>query len=563
MKRFAGVLLVLCIVATGLWALRPGSDPSTGGATELVATLRSDPRSFTRLLAGDRASLVVSQLVNEPLVRVNHVTQALEPALATGWEELDPGRRYRLMLHPEARFADGTPVTADDVVFSLRAAYDPRVKSPMADSLRVGDAPLAARAVSTLVVEITFPAPYGPGLRPLHGLPILPRARYASAVESGTLAARWAADADPAGMVGAGPFTVARVEPGVAVHLVRNPHYWRVADDGARLPRVDRLRLDVVPSQDAEMLRLRSGEADIITAELRPDDLPEARALAAQQRLQLFDLGPSLDVDMLWFNLRPVPDGAPRAWVRRRELREAISHAIDRTAFINAVYRGAAVQVSSVITPGNNMWHATDLAPRPFSLAMAGELLDRIGVRDRDGDGVREDVYDQPAVFTLLVQQGHTVRQRAATVLQEMLRPLGLQVQIASIDARGLFDRSQDGNYDAMYHALPGTDTDPSGLMEFWLSSGTLHLWHPSQAAPGTKWEDELDLLMTRQLTATSVEDRRRLVIQAQHLLDDQLPAIVFAAPRVTVATSARVTHVRPGLLSPQVLWNAAELGVR
>lgn len=562
MKRLAGLLLLL-IVAAGLWALRRDSRGPSPGTVELVATLRSDPRSFTRLLAADRASLVVSQLVNEPLVRVNHVTQALEPALAAGWEEAEPGRRYRVTLRPDARFADGSPVTAEDVVFSLQAVYDSRLNSPLADGLRVDGAPLTVRLVDANTVDIVFPAPYGPGLRPLHGLPILPRARYENAVQSGTLSALWTADADPTGMIGAGPFQVARVEPGVAVHLTRNPHYWRIGDDGVRLPRADRLRLDVVPSQDAEMLRLRSGDADIITAELRPDDLPEARALAAQGRLQLFDLGPSLDVDMLWFNLAPQPEDAPRAWLRRRELREAVSHAVDRNAFVNAVYRGAAVQVASVITPGNNVWHASDLAPRPYSLVMAGELLDRIGVRDRDGDGVREDVYNQPATFTLLVQQGHTVRQRAATVLQEMLRPLGLQVEIASLDARGLYERSQDGSYDAMYHALPGTDTDPSGLMEFWLSSGSLHLWHPGQASPATRWEDELDRLMRGQLTETRLEERRRLVLAAQQLLNEELPVIVFAAPRVTVATSARLTNVRPGLLSPQVLWNAAEIGVR
>lgn len=563
MKRFAGVLLVILMLAAAIWTLRQRPQNSTAETVELFATLRSDPSSFTRLLARDRPSLVVSQLVNEPLVRINHATQALEPALAERWEELDAGRRYRLTLRAGGRFADGRAVTADDVVFSVQAVFSRQLNSPLADGLQIDGKQLDIRAVEPRTVEVTYPAAYGPGLRPLHSVPILARARYESAVQSGTLASLWSADADPSGMVGAGPFRLERVEPGVAVHLVRNPHYWRVVDDGVRLPRADRLRLDVVPSQDAEMLRLRSGEADIVTAELRPDDLPDVRALAAQQRLQVFDLGPSLDVDMLWFNLTPAPDGDRREWLRRRELREAISHAVDRAAFINAVYRGAAVQVASVITPGNHVWHAAGLSPRPYSLAMAGELLDRIGVRDRDGDGVREDVYDQPATFTLLVQQGHTIRQRAAVVLQETLRPLGLQVEVASLDPRGLQQRLRDGSYEAMYHALPGTDTDPSGLMEFWLSSGTWHLWHPGQPSPATRWENELDLLMTRQLTSTTLDERRALVANAQRILDEELPVVVFAAPRVTIATSGRLTNVRPGLLAPQVLWNAAEIGVR
>lgn len=562
MKRLAGLLLVVLVVLGSIWLLRRPAAPSP--AVELVATLRSEPRSFNRLLAGDRASLVASQLIHEPLVRVNHATQAVEPALASSWTVTDEGRRMRLTLRPGARYSDGTVVAAEDVVFSLAAVYDERVGSPLADSLRVSGQPITARAIDATTVELEYPAPFGPGLRPFHGLPILPRARYASLVEAGTLGSAWTTSAPPSGMVGAGPFVLERHEPGVAVHLARNPHYWRTAADGTPLPRASRLRLDIVPSQDAEMLRLRSGQADIVTAELRPDDLPEARTLAAQGQLQLFELGPSLETDMLWFNLGPnAPGGQRRAWVRTRELREAISHAVDRTAFINAVYRGAAVQVSSMITPGNNAWHATAITPRPYSLSVAGELLDRIGVRDRNGDGVREDIYNAPAKFTLLVQQGHTIRQRAAVVLQEALAKVGLQVEIASLDARGLQQRLGESSYEAMYHALPGSDTDPSGLMEFWLSSGRFHLWNPAQPAPSTKWEAELDLLMTRQLSMTDPEARRRLVVEAQKLLDVELPVIVFAAPRVTIATSARLAHVAPGLLAPQVLWNAAEIGVR
>lgn len=591
MKRLAALLLVLLIVGAGLWLLRNDTRGAgaPGSPTELVATIRAEPRSLVRLASNDRATLVANQLIHEPLVRVNHVTQALEPALAASWTTLDEGRRYRLTLRPEARFSDGSPVTADDVVFSVGAVFDGQLGSPLVDSFTVKGQPLTARAIDAHTVDLTWPTTYGPGLRPLHALPIVPRARYATALANGAFAQAWSPSSPTAGMVGAGPFVLARHEPGVALHFARNPHYWRTGDDGTPRPRVDRVRLDVVPSQDAEMLRLRSGQADIVTAELRPDDLPEARALAAQGQLQLFDLGPSLEADMLWFNLRPAQTGtgirapgtggiagtggmsstaaqagAPerRGWLRTRELREAISMAVDRTAFINAVYRGAGVQVASMITPGNHAW-AADLAPRPYSPAMAGEALDRIGVRDRDGDGVREDIYNEPASFTLLVQQGHTVRERAAAVLQEALATIGLRVEIVSLDPKGLQQRMAEGRYEAMYHALPGTDTDPSGLMEFWLSSGRFHLWNPGQPAAGTKWEDELDLLMTRQLTTTNQAERQRLVVQAQKLLDVELPVIVFAVPRVTIATSRRLSHVAPGLLAPPVLWNVAEIGVR
>ena len=98
---------------------------------------------------------------------------------------------------------------------------------------------------------------------------------------------------------------IERFEPGVAVHFARNPHAWQRDADGARLPRVARLHLRLVASQDAEMLQLASGELDIPTGELRPEDVAEARRLEKEGALQTFDLGAALAADVLWFNLQP------------------------------------------------------------------------------------------------------------------------------------------------------------------------------------------------------------------------------------------------------------------
>lgn len=562
--RILLALVTLATITTAGILLWRDRGPASSAPFTLVTTLRSEPRSFNRLLAEDRASLMLSQLIHAPLLRVNHVTQEIEPVIAASWASEDGGLRYRITLRDDARFSDGSPVTAHDVAFSLGAAYDARVGSPLADILSVARAPIAARVIDPRTVVLEYPAPHGPGLRPLHALPILPKARYAAALASGTLAESWSLTAPPASMVAAGPFIVDRYEPGRAIHLRRNSHFRQGSATGAHPPHAEGVRMAIVPGQDAEMMQLQSGAADLTTAELRPDDLPMARQLEAQGRLQVFDLGVSLDADFLWINLAA---GAPRVrdrpWLQAKALREAIAHAVDRQAFINAVYQGAAAPVVSFITPGNRAWHADDLEPREASVTKAAGLLDGLGLRDRDGDGIREDAQGRRATFTLLVQQGHTVRQRAATVLQEALRTVGLQVEIATLDPRGLIQRLQTGAYDAMYHGLPSTDTDPAGLMEFWMSSGRFHVWHPAQTTPATPWEARIDDLMMRQLTLTDHAARRALVVEAQHILHRELPIIVFAAPRVFVATSARLTGVQPGLLSPHVLWNAAAIGVR
>ncbi len=568
MGRTATRLLLLCVacalgITLYLWLERLRA-PDVPADAILRAATRAEPLTFNPLIATDLTSLVVGRLQHATLVRIDHETQEVAPYLAESWTRSDDGLEVTLTLHADARFSDGRPVTSDDVRFSFEAAYDSRAGSPHGDGLRVNGEPIGVRAVDARTIELTYPAPYGPGLRPLHALPILPKHRLEPALAAGALRNTWTLSTSPSELVGAGPFVLERHEPGVAVHFARSPHPWQRGTDGALLPRVARLELRLLPSQDAEMLQLASGDLDVTTAELRPEDVPEARRLEQEGRLQVFDLGVGLTADFLWFNLVPGAGATrDRPWLRERALREAIAHAVNRHDFIDAVYQGSGEPVTGLITPGNRAWYAPDLAPRPYSPERAAELLDGLGLTDRDRDGVRDDAAGRPVRFSVLVQQGHTSRQRAMTVLQETLRPLGVQMDVVPLDAQAMFERLKAGDYDAIYHALPATDTDPAGLGVFWLSSGPFHLWHPGQPTPGTPWEAEIDRLFGAQLASVDAEERHHLMEQAQQVFDRELPALFFAAPRVHVAVSQRLTGVRPGLLAPPVLWNVAEIGVR
>jgi len=119
---------------------------ASGPADTLVASIRAEPRSFNRYIARDLSTSVLTLLMHGALVRVNRVTNQLEPDLAERWDLLADGRTYRLHLRPGVRFSDGTPFSADDVVFSFRAIYDPTVESVLVDSLQVRGQPLTVIA---------------------------------------------------------------------------------------------------------------------------------------------------------------------------------------------------------------------------------------------------------------------------------------------------------------------------------------------------------------------------------------------------------------------------------
>jgi ABC-type transport system substrate-binding protein len=125
----------------------------------VVAAIRSEPRSFNRLVAPDRGSLVLSLLLHARLVQLNHKTQEIEPALATSWTLAPDGRTYTLALRPDVVFSDGAPFTADDVLFTFEAVYDPKVDSPLASALKIGGKPIAVSKTDAHTVVLTFAAP--------------------------------------------------------------------------------------------------------------------------------------------------------------------------------------------------------------------------------------------------------------------------------------------------------------------------------------------------------------------------------------------------------------------
>ena len=381
------LVLAVCLAAAALatWRLWPGRavpTPANGGY--LVATVRSEPRSLNRLVARDRTSQLVSLLTHARLVKLNLASQEVEPALADR-------RTYTFHLRPGVTFSDGQPFTARDVAFTFRALADPKVGSALSTVVEVAGAPPVVTVVDDHTVQIAFGAPFAPALRALDAIPILPAHKLEPALAAGTFRDAWTVTTPPAELAGLGPFVLASYQPGVRIEFARNARYWNRDAAGRPLPRLDRLVLDVVPDQNTEMLRLESGEADLISSEARAEDVTALRKAAAEGRLRVEEAGVGVDPDMFWFNLRPDAGlAADRQWLTRPEFREAVSLAIDRQAFVDVVYLGAGAVVDGPVTPGNKKWYDASRPAPVHDPARAAQLLDGLGLRDANGDGARE-----------------------------------------------------------------------------------------------------------------------------------------------------------------------------
>lgn len=116
--------------------------------------------------------------------------------------------------------------------------------------------------------------------------------------------------------------------------------------------------------------------------------------------------------------------------------------------------------------------------------------------------------------------------------------------------------------YDAIFHRLLFSGTDPAVSLDFRLSSGSSHVWNPNQTKPTTDWEKQIDELMHRQVATRDRSERVRLFREVQRVFSQHLPIIYFAAPRLYLATSTRLANTTPARLRPQLLWNPDTLAV-
>jgi peptide/nickel transport system substrate-binding protein len=505
---------------------------------------------------------VLALLTHAALVHVNRVTDTLEPWLAESWNESPDHLTYTLKLRQGVVFSDGAPFTSADVVFSFRALYDPRVKSPLANDTLVNGKALQIEAPDPATVIVRLPSLFAPGLRLLDGVPILPRHRLERALTEGKFSDAWSVKTPLSEIAGLGPFVLVEHASGERLALARNPHYWRKDASGTTLPYLDKLTV-VFASQASEALKLQAGEIDLMTnADIRSDDYTAFKRAADQGHVRLIDGGLGLDPNLLWFNLGAHAREPASRLFNQKPFRQALSCVVDRQAIVNTVYLGAAVPIYGPVTPANRTWFADVRPACEHDVARARDLFAAAGLTDRNGDGILEGARGEQARFSILTQ-AENIRTRVVAVLQEQLRQAGIVVDIVPLDPGALFERFGKGDFDAIYYGIQASGLDPALNPGFWLSSGRYHFWNPSQKTPATDWERHIDELMRQQAETFDLGERQRLFAEVQRIFVEEMPSIYFVTPKMTLAASTRVVNPQPAPQMPQLLWSADSLAAR
>jgi peptide/nickel transport system substrate-binding protein len=534
----------------------------------LVVGQRSEPKTLNPVTATDSISREVIARCNADLITINRASQQTEPALAKSWKVSPDGRTFTLRLRKGIRFSDGHPFDADDVIFSFAVYLDEAVGSLQRDLLVVDGKPPAVTKLDQYTVRFTLPGPYAAAERLFDGLAILPKHLLEAAYKEGRFAKAWTLNTPASEVAGLGPFRVKQYVAGQRIVLERNPYYWKVDRADHRLPYADELVFLFVGGEDQQVIRFEAGDTELISR-LSAENYALLSKDAAQNGWRLSDLGPSLEYNFLVFNLNDVdskklPDVASKqSWFRELKFRQAVSAAIDRDSMVKLVYGARGTPLWGNVGPGNKLWVNQSIPHPARSLENARQLLKSAGFTWNSA-GRLVDSTSRPVEFTIVTSSSNTQRMKMATLVQDDLAHLGIQVNVVPLDFRAMLDRVfQSFDYEAAIMGLGGGDSDPNPEMNVWISNGATHLWHLNESQPATDWEREIDQLMQQQMVTLKYDKRKRLYDRVQQLISDNVPFVFLATPDVLVGAKGQIGNFHPAVLEDNTLWNADELYLR
>ena len=540
------------------------SEPGRSGG-RIITAQRAEPKTLNPVVNLDQPSRDVSRRINADLIHINRYTQKTEPALAKSWSVSPDGKSYTLHLRRGVLFSDGQPFNADDVVFTFRVYLDENVHSPQRDLLVIGGKPIAIAKIDNYTVRFTLPQPYAAAERIFDSVAILPQHLLRSAYEQGKIAQAWGLNTPQEKIAGLGSFRFKKYVPGERIILERNPYYWKIDSKGQKLPYLDELEFLFVSSEDAQAIRFQSGDTDVIDRV----NAGNFAALAREQKTRnysVYDAGPSLEYNFLVFNLNDDTAGRfpeitrKQKWFNDLRFRQAISSAIDRYAIVRLVFQGRGVSLVTPVTPGNKWWLNATLAPPQRSLPRARELLQAAGFSWRANNAL-VDPTGEPVEFSIIVSSSNAQRTQMATIIQDDLKQLGMNVHVVPMEFRSALDRIfQSHDYEAAVLGLGSGDVDPTSDMNVWMSNGQTHVWHLGQKTPATPWEAEIDQLMQKQMVTTDYKQRKRIYDRVQEIIAQQLPVIFLASPDMLVGARNELENFHPAIMDHYTLWNVDEL---
>ncbi|TCZ59936.1 peptide ABC transporter substrate-binding protein [Roseicella aquatilis] len=452
-----------------------------------------------------------------------------------------PGLRVTYRLRGDARWGDGTPVSAEDLRFAWEAGREPATGFGGAEFYRSAYELIVedARTVTLRFDKVTFDFASLGDFQPLPAH--VERARWQQ--EPRTYRSRTAYDTETANpALWSGPYRVTAVQPGAGVTLERNPAWQGPA------PAFRRIQVRTVENTAALEAQLLAGQVDMIAGEL---GLPVEQAAALERRSGnrfRFAYKPGLIYEHMDLQL----DNPALA---DRRVRQALLLAIDRAQIVARLFEGRQTVAHSSVNPLDPA-HDPGVRQWPFDPARAAALLDAAGWT-RGPDGIRRNAAGERLQVELMTTAGNRAREAVQQVIQGMWRGAGIEARIRNEPPRVLFAETLSKRRfqgAALFAWISSPENVPRSTLHSEEIPTEARNWS-GQNYPGYR-NPEMDALLEAIPQELDRPKRLALWSRLQAITAEDLPALPLWFRADAHVWPAWLENVHPtGHLNPSSLW--------
>jgi peptide/nickel transport system substrate-binding protein len=465
----------------------PGSTATTAPANAkhggtLRVAISTPAAAVNPLTVADAGGLCMLNQTGEFLIFDNNLKLRLEPMLALKWAPNSDGSVWRFNLRPGVKFGDGSPMTADDVVYTFQQLAEPKNASNALSTFKGVLAPSGVRKLDATTVEFHLEAPNG-------NFPYLVSSDNYNAivVPKGTDFAKWQST-----FIGTGAFKLKSYTQGVGASFLPNPHYW-----GTK-PLLAGTDFKFYSSQQPQILALQGGDVEVI-GQFVPAG---ATSLLNNSTYNVIKLKAA--------NHRELSMRCDQAPFTDPRVRQAVAYSLDRKGMVAALLDGDGSEANDY--PFGPRFPSTDTSvpPREQDIAKAKQLLAAAG--HSNGFSVTLDTEDYEEIPQL------------AQVIKADAAKAGININL-NVESQGnYYGKATFGNSDWLDGAMSLVDYGDRGVPNVFLNAPLVSggPWNAAHFKNKT-----YDSLVKQYVAALDLQAQRRVAGQIERLLLDQTPLVI------------------------------------
>jgi peptide/nickel transport system substrate-binding protein len=466
--------------------------PVSGGTLTFART--ADIFTFDPYNTQDDRSIFTELQLYDRLVKLSADGKAVDPELATQWTVAPDGLTATFTLRDGVKFSDGSPLTVDDVVFSLTRAIDQKgswgfLFSPVK----------SVEKVDNKTVKLVMTQAFAPLLPAL--------STFAASIYS---KANFEKYGDKAGEhpLGTSAFMLDHWEKGSQLVMVKNPYYWQPGK-----PYLDKLVFTVVGDDNARVLQLQSGAADVI------DSVPPNQVSQLQGGGQAVEQVVGTAVGWITLNNQVAP-------LNDAKFRCALSYAIDRDAIAKSVYFGLAKPAKSIL-PSATLYYDPNANPISFDLTKAKDLL----TQTKTPSGASVEV---------LVASGDSTNLAIAQIWADAVKQIGVTMNIKQLEATTAQDTYNSEKYQIWISAWTNDTPDPDEMVGAGLD------YHSQNALHTGYHNDDLVKLVNQGRAELDTTKRAAIYTQIQQIVNQDCPFLYTVEVPRLYGSSTKVVGFTP-----------------